>query len=288
MIELIRLLRPYQWVKSGFVFTGFLFVEGWKEPELTLRVVAAAVAFAWVASGVYVINDLWDRDRDRQHWQKKERPLAAGTVAPASALALMAVMLGAGLGLGYWVSSRTLALLGLYLLSNLLYTSWLKRVVILDVFVLALGFILRILVGTLGVGIPPSEWLLLCGTMLALFMGFAKRQAELMAARATGQSGREVLEHYSDKILESMLNTTAGAALVSYALYTVDEATVRAHQTEALVYTVPIVAYGLFRYLYLLHHHEVGQDSSKEVFQDPHLVGTVAVWLVAVLFILGR
>ena len=284
--EWIRLLRPYQWVKNGFVFAGFLFVEGWHDPTLTLRVVAAAGAFSWVASSVYILNDLGDRERDRRHPQKRLRPLAAGTISPAAALSLMGVTLVGGLALGYWVSSGTFLLLSIYLILNALYTKWLKRVVILDVFVLASGFFLRILVGTLGVGIPPSKWLLLCGIMLALFLGFGKRQAELMEMRSTGQVGREVLGQYSDKILESMLTTTSGAVLVTYALYTVDEATVLQHHTEALIYTVPIVAYGLFRYLYLLHHHEMGQDSSRELFTDGHLVGTLLVWLAAVLLIL--
>ena len=285
--DLIRLLRPYQWVKNGFVFAGFLFVEGWHDPAMTLRVVAAAGAFSWVASSVYILNDLGDRERDRRHLQKRLRPLAAGTISPAEALSLMGVTLVGGLALGYWVSPGTFLLLSIYLILNALYTKWLKRVVILDVFVLASGFFLRILVGTLGVGIPPSKWLLLCGIMLALFLGFGKRQAELMEMRSTGQVGREVLGQYSDKILESMLTTTSGAVLVTYALYTVDDATVIQHHTEALIYTVPIVAYGLFRYLYLLHHHEMGQDSSRELFTDGHLVGTLLVWLAAVLLILS-
>ena len=176
MNEWIRLLRPYQWVKNGFVFAGFLFVEGWHDPNLTLRVVVAAGAFSWVASSVYILNDLGDRERDRRHLQKRGRPLAAGTISSAEALSLMGVTLVGGLALGYWVSSGTFLLLSIYLILNALYTKWLKRVVILDVFVLASGFFLRILVGTLGVGIPPSKWLLLCGIMLALFLGFGKRQ----------------------------------------------------------------------------------------------------------------
>ena len=284
---MIRLLRPYQWVKNGFVFAGFLFVEGWHDPTMTIRVVVAAGAFALVASSVYILNDLGDREPDRRHSQKRLRPLAAGTISSAEALSLMGVTLVGGLVLGYWVSPRTFLLLSIYLILNALYTKWLKRVVILDVFVLASGFFLRILVGTLGVGIPPSKWLLLCGIMLALFLGFGKRQAELMELRSTGQVGREVLGQYGDKILESMLTTTSGAVLVTYALYTVDDTTVAQHHTEALIYTVPIVAYGLFRYLYLLHHHEMGQDSSRELFRDWHLVGTLLVWLAAVLLILS-
>lgn len=285
--EAIRLLRPYQWIKNGFVFTGYLFVQGWNDPGLTLSVVLAACSFSLVAGSIYVFNDLQDREKDRLHPEKRLRPLAAGTISPRGAVLFTIVILAAGVGLGYWVSATTLLLLLSYVVLNVLYTYWLKQVVILDVFVLAAGFILRILVGTVGVGIPPSKWLLLCGIMLALFLGFGKRQAELLASRFSGQSGRDVLDHYSDKILDSMLTTTSAAVLVTYALYTVDQATVLQHHTEALIYTVPIVAYGLFRYLYLLHHHEVGQDASREIFKDLHLLGTVLVWLLSVVLILG-
>ncbi len=285
--EAIRLLRPYQWIKNGFVFTGYLFVQGWNDLGLTLSVVLAACAFSLVAGSIYVFNDLQDRARDRLHPEKRLRPLAAGTISPRGAVLFTIVILAAGLGLGYQVSATTLLLLLSYVVLNVLYTYWLKQVVILDVFVLAAGFILRILVGTVGVGIPPSKWLLLCGIMLALFLGFGKRQAELLASRSSGQSGRDVLDHYSEKILDSMLTTTSAAVLVTYALYTVDQATVLQHHTEALIYTVPIVAYGLFRYLYLLHHHEVGQDASREMFKDLHLLGTVVVWLLSVVLILG-
>ena len=285
--EAIRLLRPYQWIKNGFVFTGYLFVQGWNDPGLTLSVVLAACAFSLVAGSIYVFNDLQDRERDRLHPEKRLRPLAAGTISPRGAVLFTIVILAAGVGLGYQVSATTLLLLLSYVVLNVLYTYWLKQVVILDVFVLAAGFILRILVGTVGVGIPPSKWLLLCGIMLALFLGFGKRQAELLASRSSGQSGRDVLDHYSEKILDSMLTTTSAAVLVTYALYTVDHATVLQHHTEALIYTVPIVAYGLFRYLYLLHHHEVGQDASREMLKDLHLLGTVVVWLLSVVLILG-
>ena len=284
--EWVRLLRPHQWVKSGFVFSGYFFVERWSDPDLTMRVVVAAGAFSLIASAVYIFNDLGDRQRDRQHPEKQGRPLAAGTVSPRGAMGLMGVVSLCGLWLGFWVSLIALLCLFAYLLINILYGQWLKHVVILDVFAIASGFILRIMVGTLGVGIPPSKWLLLCGIMLALFLGFGKRHAELMATHSSKGVGREVLADYSDKILESMLTTTSAAVLVTYALYTVDESTVRVHHTEALIYTVPIVAYGLFRYLYLLHHHEVGQDTSWEIFSDRQLLLTVFIWLLTVLLIL--
>jgi 4-hydroxybenzoate polyprenyltransferase len=285
--EIIRLLRPHQWIKNSFVFTGYLFAKGWSNNELTLSLIIAVCAFSLVASGVYIINDLRDLERDKEHPEKRLRPLPAGTISFWGAIFCAIVVLPIGIGLGYWVSTKILYFLLSYVVINILYTYWLKRIVILDVFVLASGFILRILAGTLGVGIPPSKWLLLCGIMLALFLGFGKRQAELLVARSPDQSGREVLTQYSNKVLNSILTALSASVLVTYALYTVDQVTVHRHHTEALIYTVPIVAYGLFRYLHLIYYHEIGQDPSRDMFKDIHLVGTVLVWLFSVVLILG-
>jgi 4-hydroxybenzoate polyprenyltransferase len=284
--ELVRLLRPHHWLKSGFVFTGYFFAKGWLEPGLTEAVLLAAVAFALTSSAVYILNDVADRQSDRLHPRKRARPLASGSVSLPLALAAMSGSLAAGVLFGWLVSPVVLGLLALYLVLSLFYSIRLKHVVILDVFTLSAGYMLRILVGTVGVGIPPSKWLILCGTMLALFLGFAKRHAEIVSMKSSsGSNGRAVLDHYSEHILDLMIVTTAGVALATYALYTVDEATVAFHRTEALVYTVPIVTYGFFRYLYLLHHHEVGEDTSREIFADLHMVATVLVWLAAVLVI---
>lgn len=288
MKPLLQLLRPHQWIKNGFVFTGLLFVRGWNDPELLLQVVLAAAGFSLAAGGVYVLNDLADREEDRRHPVKRSRALAAGRVSTGSARLLAGGVVTAGLLLGYQVSLWAFLLLAGYLVLNLLYTRWLKRVVILDVFVLASGFFLRILVGTVGVEIPPSKWLVLCGIMLALFLGFGKRQAELLEARDGKYQGRDVLSRYSEKLLDSLLAVTCGGVLITYALYTVDEGTVLQHHTTVLIYTVPVVAYGLFRYLYLIQRRELGQDSAQEVFKDSHLLATVLLWLAAVLFILNE
>jgi 4-hydroxybenzoate polyprenyltransferase len=282
--ESVRLLRPHQWLKSGFVFVGFFFVKGWQQPGLTETVLLAAAAFALIASSVYILNDIADRHSDRLHPRKQHRPLASGAVPLSLAAAMVVGSAAGGLLLGWLVSLMTVWLLAFYLVLSLLYNIRLKKIVILDVFTLSAGYMLRILVGTLGVGIPPSKWLILCGTMLALFLGFAKRHAEIVATGSNG-GGRAVLSHYSEHILDLMIVTTAGVSLATYALYTVDETTVAFHGTEALVYTVPIVTYGFFRYIYLLHHHEVGEDTARELFTDLHLTATVIVWLATVLFI---
>ena len=272
----LKLLRPYQWVKSGFVFVGLLFGHGWQQPLLVQRVVLAAAAFALAASAVYVLNDLVDRERDRQHPQKRSRPLASGAVSVRAALLLAGA-----------VSMAVLWIVIGYALLNVAYSMGLKHVVLLDVFIIAAGFMLRILAGTLGVGIAPSHWLLLCGLLLTLFLGFAKRRAELNALAGRGGSHRKVLDDYDPVLLDLLIGICAAGAIVSYSLYTVSAETVAMHGTTNLIYSVPFVIYGVFRYLFLLHRRSGGGDPSAALLQDAHLLIAFAGWLLTVVALLA-
>ena len=283
----LKLLRPYQWVKSGFVFVGLLFGHGWQQPLLVQRVVLAAAAFALAASAVYVLNDLADRERDRQHPQKRSRPLASGTVSVRAALLLAGACLLGALLLAGAVSMAVLSIVIGYVLLNVAYSMGLKHVVLLDVFIIAAGFMLRILAGTLGVGIAPSHWLLLCGLLLTLFLGFAKRRAELNALAGRGGSHRKVLDDYDPALLDLLIGICAAGAIVSYSLYTVSAETVAMHGTTSLIYSVPFVIYGVFRYLFLLHRRSGGGDPSAALLQDAHLLIAFAGWLLTVVALLA-
>ncbi|MGB8409610.1 MAG: UbiA prenyltransferase family protein, partial [Gallionella sp.] len=194
--HLLRLMRPYQWVKNLFVFTGLLFGHAWHDPRHVMQAIVAFGAFCLLSSAIYTINDIVDIEQDRLHPKKMRRPLASGTVS-VSAAAMLAALLGiAGLVVAYAASPAVLLILLVYALMNIAYTLRLKHVVILDVFVIATGFMLRILAGTLGIGIPPSQWLLLCGLMVTLFLGFTKRRAEIFALNEDKANHRKVLEHY--------------------------------------------------------------------------------------------
>ncbi len=280
-----KLLRPHQWVKSGFVFVGLLFGHAWQQPQLVHQVVMAALAFALGASAVYVGNDLADRQADREHPRKRLRPLASGAVSVPSALALGLACLAGSLSLAYAVSSTVLAIMLGYVALNVAYSMGLKHVVLLDVFVIAAGFMLRILAGTLGVGIAPSHWLLLCGLLLTLFLGLAKRRAELKVVDQ-GASHRRVLEDYDPVLLDQLNAICAAGAIVGYCLYTVSPETVAMHGTTHLIYTVPFVIYGIFRYLFLLHRRAGGGDAATDLVRDAHLLGAVAGWLVSVIVLL--
>jgi 4-hydroxybenzoate polyprenyltransferase len=286
LFELLRLMRPYQWVKNGFVFTGLLFGHAWDEPSLVTQVVMAFAAFCLVSSAVYVGNDIVDVEQDRRHPKKSQRPLASGRVSISSA-AVLAVMLGlSGLALAYAAAPAVLVMLSAYVLMNIAYSLSLKHVVILDVFIIAAGFMLRILVGTLGVGIPPSQWLLLCGLMVTLFLGFTKRRAEIIALTDDKTTHRKVLEHYSPVLLDKMVGITAAGLIMSYSLYTMNPDTIRIQGTANLIYTVPFVMYGVFRYIYLLHHQSRGGDPSHDLVRDPHLLAVVVGWLAATVWLI--
>ena len=286
-LELLRLMRPHQWVKNAFVFTGLLFGHAWHNAILVQQVIAAVIAFSFISSCIYIINDIVDREQDRRHPKKQRRPLAAGTVSVPGAIMLASILAVAAIMLGYWVSSIVLWIIVAYAIMNLAYSFQLKHVVILDVFIIATGFMLRILAGTLGVGIPPSQWLLLCGLMVTLFLGFTKRRAEIIALTDDKTSHRKVLEHYSPVLLDKMIGITAAGLIMSYSLYTMNPDTIHTHGTPNLIYTVPFVMYGVFRYIYLLHHQSQGGDPSRDLVRDPHLLITVSAWLIATIWLIA-
>jgi 4-hydroxybenzoate polyprenyltransferase len=284
---MLRLLRPEQWVKSGFVLIGVLFARAWHDQTTVRHVLAAIVAFSLVASGVYVFNDLTDQAQDAAHPRKRYRPLAAGTVSVRAAGALLGALLALGLALGYLASLKVLLILLTYFVLNLCYSLRLKQVVLLDVFIIAAGFMLRILAGTTGIGIAPSQWLLLCGLMLSLFLGFGKRRAELYAVSSGDTNRRKVLEHYQPVLLDKMIVITATCVILTYSLYTMSEQTIRTHRTEALIYTVPFVMYGIFRYIYLLHRQRAGSEPAQEIFRDMHILLSIVCWLLLTVWLIS-
>ena len=283
----MRLLRPQEWVKSGFVFMGVLFANVWRQPAMARQVLLVAVAFSLTASAVYIFNDLRDRDQDLTHPKKKLRPIAAGTIS-STAATIVLILLGAiGFGLGALVSIRVVLILLTYVGINVAYSLGLKHVVVLDVFAIASGFMLRILAGTIGINIPPSQWLLLCGLMIALFLGFSKRRAELYAS-GDDKTHRRVLHNYNPILLDKMIVITATCVILTYSLYTMNPVTIETHKTDALIYTVPFVMYGIFRYMYSLHNQRTGTEPAREIFRDPHVLLSIVGWLGVTLWLISR
>lgn len=284
---ILRLLRPHQWLKNGFVFVGVLFGHAWTDAGLMIQAVLTFASFCLLASAVYVMNDLIDREQDRQHPVKCLRPLASGELSVRWAVLAM-LLCFAGALLLIWLSKTQAAwVFAAYLLLNIGYSLGLKHVVVLDVFIIATGFMLRILAGTVGIGIVPSLWLELCGLMVTLFLGFAKRQAEFTAlAEHPASQHRRVLASYTPAMLDQYITIAATGTVVSYSLYTLSAETTAIHGTTHLVYTVPMVMYGMFRYLFLLHQRGAGGDPARDVLRDTHLLVTFLCWFVVLLAVL--
>ncbi|OGB04850.1 MAG: ubiquinone biosynthesis protein UbiA [Burkholderiales bacterium RIFCSPHIGHO2_12_FULL_61_11] len=277
LFALIRLMRPHQWLKNTFVFAGLVFSQAWHDGPLWLRVFHAFAAFCCISSMVYIVNDWHDRASDAMHPAKRHRPLASRSVSVPAALLLAAGLLGAGVLLA--AGNRSLlVLLGVYVALNLAYSWRLKRVPVVDVSIIATGFMLRLLAGTLAVGIAPSRWLLLTGIFVTLFLGFCKRKAESFQDEA---SQRAVLAHYPAALLDTFMAATMGATLTTYSLFTAS-AEAQLQHGESLLYTVPIVIFGMLRYTYQVHRGR-GEDVVRELLRDPWILACGVLWLAIFL-----
>lgn len=282
----LELLRPQQWVKNGFVLAGLLFGHGWRDPDLAFAAATATAAFCLGSGAVYAFNDSRDAAADREHPDKCARPVARGAVSQREAYALAAASAGGGMALAAWAGEAIAAILGAYLVLNLAYTLRLKRVPVLDVILIASGFMLRLLAGTTGIGIEPSKWLLACGFLLTLFLGFAKRRAELSKLEDAAAGHRAVLGSYTIRFLDRAVGACAAGMAAAYALYTLSAETVALHGTGGLILTLPWVLLGSARYLYRLHRGG-GGDPTEELLRDPLLGASVLGWVATVLWVIG-
>lgn len=286
-VDLGRLLRPHQWVKNSFVCAGLLFGAQLHNWPVVKAALLAVVAFSLMGSSVYVLNDYLDRELDRVHPTKRKRPLASGRVTPAQGFAAGLLCLLLSMVCAWFADPRVLLIVLLYLAINCAYSLRLKRYAVLDVFCIASGFMLRILAGTWGIHIPPSGWLILTGMFLTLFLGFAKRRAEWMETGGA-HARRQVLSHYSQPLLDSFLSITATGTALSYGLYTLDAQTIALHHTDKLIYTMPFVLFGLFRYLLILHSRNKGENPSADVFTDPQILLCATAYTATAIWLLNR
>lgn len=277
MLSLVRLMRPHQWLKNVFVFAGLMFSQSWGDGPLVARILLTFAAFCCISSAVYILNDWRDRASDALHPIKFKRPLASGAVSVPMALSLAGVLFIAG-GLLAANNRVLLLLLGIYMVLNLAYSWGLKHVPVVDVSIIATGFMLRLLAGTLAVGIPPSRWLLLTGLFIALFLGFSKRKAESFH---DANRQRAVMEGYPSSLLDTFMATTMTATILTYSLYATSPESQIQHG-ERLVYTVPVVIFGLLRYAYQVHQGR-GEDVSRDLLRDPWIILSLVAWLLIFL-----
>lgn len=281
--DLLRTIRPRQWVKNGFVVIPAVFGGSLHTPQL-LRIGLAVLGFCLVSSGLYVINDIADRDADRLHARKRQRPIAAGRMSIPGAIVCAVLLMAGGAGLAALVNLDTLAVIGLYVALTLVYSAWLKRLVIIDVIVLASGFVLRVAAGATAISIVPSEWLLLCTLFLALFLGFGKRYHELILLGETAGDHRRVLQRYTEQTLTQFLNASMLGTLFSYCLYTFFSPTAVNHR--GLMVTIPFAVYGVFRYMLLMETRRDGGAPEEVILQDRPMQLTALLWMAVAAFVL--
>jgi 4-hydroxybenzoate polyprenyltransferase len=280
-------LRPRQWAKNLLVLAPLVFSQRLFAREPLVAALTAFALFCLASSAGYLANDLRDLRHDRAHPSKRLRPIASGRVGVRSAAALAVLLFAAALGGALVLLGRDFALaLGAYCALTLLYTFLLKRVVLVDVFAVAAGFVLRAASGALAVGVESSGWLLICTTLLALLVGFGKRRSELMLLKAGAGGHRRVLEDYDERLLDMLIATSAASAVMSYALYTESAETVGRLGTRWLFATFPFVVYGLFRYLYLLYAAGRGGDPVETALGDRPMLLNALLWAATVVAVL--
>ncbi|MCU0304575.1 MAG: decaprenyl-phosphate phosphoribosyltransferase [Thermoanaerobaculales bacterium] len=284
---LVRSLRPEQWLKNGFVLAPLVFSGRLDDSAAWARGLLAVAAFCAASSAVYLVNDVLDRESDRRHPTKRDRPIAAGEISAGAALATAVLLAAAALAAAAAVGGWFQVVLGAYLALVVLYSAVLKRVVFIDVLVLAAGFVLRVVGGAVAIDVPVSRWLLLCAYLLALYLALGKRRSELALLGDDAGSHREVLGHYTLALVDQAIGVVLGATVLAYTLYTVAPDTVAKVGSEGLMATVPIVLYGLFRYLFLLHTQDLGGSPTRVLVTDRPLLITVVVWLGVAAVVVG-
>jgi len=278
----IKSLRPKQWTKNVIVFAGLFFAEDMFDVQKMVPALFAFIFFCMVSSGGYLINDVIDQPKDVLHPKKKFRPIAAGIVPIPLAMTLGVLMLVTGVVAGFFINHAFGVLVAFYCLLTLSYSIYLKRIIILDVLIIASGFVFRAIGGTLAINEVISSWLIICTIFLSLFLALTKRRSEFIALGEQAASVRKTLAMYSSQFLDQMITTATAACLISYALYTLDAGTVAKFGTRNLAFTLPFVIYGLFRYLFLVHHHNAGESPETALLQDRPILLCVLLYVLTV------
>lgn len=280
MRPLFTTMRPHQWTKNLFVLTPLLFSGKLADSTAVWNAAIAFASFCLLSSAVYIFNDWWDAEEDRAHPEKRLRPISSGALPASIALTAAALNTTLGLVLGLLAGPKFAAIGLLYAVLMAAYCVGTKRMIVLDAMTISAGFVLRVVGGAAAIGVAASHWLIACTFLLALFLAFAKRRQELLSLENVAADHREVLNIYSPRYLESVINIVIGATIVCYALYTVAPETVEKFGTDNLVYGSVFVIYGMLRYLSLINDPSKGGNPSKLLLSDPPLLITLAGWVI--------
>ena len=280
MLQLIHAMRPREWVKNVFVLAALVFTKRIFEPGDLLQGGLAFACFCLISGAAYLFNDIRDRENDHQHPLKRHRPIASGALrVSVAAIAAILLALIALIG-GFYVHPHFGTVLLIYAVLNIAYTLYLKHIVILDVMIIAAGFLLRAIGGAVAIQVVISSWFILCTMLLALFLGFAKRRHELALLEGDASTHRRILAEYSPQFLDQIIAIVTAGALVSYALYTMSPEVIEKLGTKYLNLTIPFVIYGMLRYLYLIYKKDGGGNPTSTVLGDFPLLIACALWLL--------
>ena len=275
-------LRPAQWSKNLLVFAGLLFGRRLFDPVAVLDAASAFAVFCVLSGVVYLVNDIGDRDSDRRHPLKAQRPIASGALPVPVAVGVALALGAAGLAAAYVIGPAFAAVAAGYLALQVLYSLLLKHIVIIDVLTIAIGFVLRAVGGAVAVQVEISHWLLVCTILLALFIALAKRRHEIVLLSGGAASHRPILGEYSPYLLDQMIGVVTASTLISYIFYTISPETQAKFGTAWLGLTIPFPLYGIFRYLYLVHQREGGGSPADLLLTDRPLLACVALWALTV------
>jgi 4-hydroxybenzoate polyprenyltransferase len=279
-------MRPKQWTKNAVVLAPVIFARKAGDESSLVTGLAAVLIFSLTAGATYIVNDLRDLAKDRQHPTKSRRPIVSGAISPSAALAAAVGVFLLSLAGALLIRPAFAGYVAAYALLSLLYSLVLKRVVIIDVMTIAAGFVLRVEAGASAVGVGVSQWLFLCTILLALFLGFGKRRHELVLLEGRADTHREILREYSPYFLDQMIGVVTASTVIAYSLYTLSPEVASKLGTTRLYLTIPFVLYGIFRYLYLIHQREEGGSPSTLLLNDRPLLVTVLLWIAAVIGLL--
>lgn len=278
-------MRPSNWIKNGFLFAPLIFARQFTDASSVIAVLQAFTGFCFLASAVYVLNDIVDIERDRSHPQKRFRPLASGEVQRNAAVWLGLLLTVVGLGMCFALSASVGMAASTYLLLNIAYSFFLKHVVLVDLFAVAANYVIRVAAGALAINAPMTSWLLIASTLLALFLVLGKRRHELVLLGEDAHHHRKILEEYSPYLLDQLIGIVTASTVIFYSLYTFDVSVAENLGTTHLPFTIPFVMYGIFRYLYLIHQKEKGGNPTETLLADRPLLVDVVLWVATVIFL---
>jgi 4-hydroxybenzoate polyprenyltransferase len=280
--NLILTLRPRQWAKNLIIFAGIIFAKKFFELDYLLKTIAAFVIFCLLSGIVYIINDIVDRKADQKHPEKSKRPIAAGLLPVNTAIISAIVLTLFSLVFAYLLSLPFFFVALAYFILMLGYSFFFKKIVILDVLIVATGFALRTFAGTVVISVEISVWLFLCSILLALFLAISKRRHELVYLDNGGLSHRTVLGQYSKQLLDQFIAIVTASTIIAYSIYTIAPETVTKFHSKNLVLTIPFVLYGILRYLYLIYQKQLGGSPERVLLEDKPLIISIIVWLLSV------